>query len=94
MSAGKLPVDTASFLRDVIEWLDAGDRAFAVLARHKGERYNASPEVQDDLRRLVAWFEAHPDADIGAFYAITTGWGKDRLPPDPTEVEQRLRAFK
>jgi hypothetical protein len=93
---GKLPVDVAMFLRDVAEWLDTADVAIEMGLEQKGMRWDSTPDIQDDVRRLAEWFEKHPHIDIAAFTALT-GWWDPAIekvpPPDPVWVAQRLRAL-
>lgn len=87
---GKLPINTATLLRDVADWLDQADEE----CRQHGLSWDPEPEIQHDVRRLADWFDTRPDIDLAAFQAITPGWGSDAPLPDGVEIEQRLRALK
>lgn len=96
MAIGKLPVDAATLLRDVADWLDRADRAFDKLAVQKGKRWDSTPDIQDDVRRLAVWFDEHPHVDVDAFGSVTGGWDPSSepvAPPDPAMIVQRLRAL-
>jgi hypothetical protein len=96
MAIGKLPVDAATLLRDVADWLDRADMAFEKLCRQRDMRWDSTPDIQDDVRRLAEWFAANPHVDVAAFGSVTGGWDPSSepvAPPDPAVIVQRLRAL-
>lgn len=89
----KCPTDTVTLLRNVALVLDDVDRQLTAIAQERGQRWDLSTEMQDDVRRLAEWFQSRPDLDVAAFHAVTHGWDNHQLPPDPATVIQQLRAL-
>ena len=58
----ELPTSFSEGLQVAASFLDLGDRLAFDVARSVGSDYVPGSAVQDDLRSMALWLDAHPDA--------------------------------